>query len=35
MNEMTSCQEYGHDYETDPEDLTLHVCSDCDDWYRD
>lgn len=35
MEERTSCEEYGHDYESEPEDLALRVCSDCGDWYRD
>jgi hypothetical protein len=33
----TPCQEYGHEYETEPEDITLHACTEpgCGDWYRD
>lgn len=35
MEERTSCEEYGHDYVAEPEDLTLYICEECGDWYRD
>jgi hypothetical protein len=33
----TPCEEYGHDYDTDPEDIMLHACTQpgCGAWYRD
>lgn len=31
----TPCEEYGHDYESEPWDLTLRICQTCRDWYRD
>jgi hypothetical protein len=33
----TPCEEYGHDMETDPEDITLHACMEpgCGFFYRD
>jgi hypothetical protein len=34
MEQYTSCEEYGHDYVTDEEDLTLVYCRDCGDSYR-
>lgn len=31
----TSCEEYGHDYDTDPENISYHECSDCGHSYTD
>lgn len=37
MEPRTPCEEYGHDYDTDPEDIELHVCMEpgCGYRYRD
>lgn len=30
----TSCEEYGHSYETVVTDTVMRVCNDCDDSYE-
>jgi len=31
---MTTCEEYGHDYQQDESDSTRYVCKDCGESYQ-
>jgi hypothetical protein len=32
---LSPCEENGHEYETDPENISYHECTGCGDSYRD
>lgn len=34
-DQWTSCEFHGHNFVTNEEDSTLHVCSDCGEFYRE